>query len=64
MVFVTNLVTLLVFSTIGYSLDVLFNTKPFYLIACIISSFPMSIFLMIKKAQKLTNNIKLKNKNG
>jgi len=64
MVFVANVSTVLIFGLIGYGLDKLFETKSVFLMSLILISFPVSIFVVIKKAENFTNNIKLKNNNG
>lgn len=47
-----NLAVIGVFVLLGFGLDALFNTKPWLLIVCVVVSFPITQFVVIKKVRK------------
>jgi len=52
-----NIVVVGLFGIIGYYLDMYFDTKPIFLFALIVISFPVSIIFIIKKARLLADKL-------
>jgi len=52
-IFIITVVTIAVFGAGGYLIDLYFDTKPIFLFALVIISFPVTQLLLYKRAQYL-----------